>query len=119
MYFRFENLEVWKLARNFVNSIYRVTKTFPRDELFSLTRQLRRAALSILLNIAEGSGRGSDKEFVRFLRIAKASLEEVVAALYISLDQTHIDKITFDGIYSDSNLLAGKLNALINYLRRH
>lgn len=116
-YFRFENLEVWKLARQFVNTIYTVSKNFSKEELFCLTNQIRRAVLSIMLNITEGSDRKSDQEFIRFLRISFTSLEEVAACLYIALDQKYISQDTFNSIYLESNLLAKKINALINSLR--
>lgn len=116
-YFRFENLEIWKSARQLVNIIYTTSKNFPKEELFCLTNQIRRAALSIMLNITEGSDRKSDVEFVRFLRISFTSLEEVIACLYIAQDQKYIDQETFDSIYQESNLLAKKINALINNLR--
>lgn len=118
MSYRFENLDVWKLAREFVNLIYTITKQFPKDELFSITNQLRRAALSILLNITEGSDRKSDVEFIRFLRIAYTSMEEVLAACYIAKDQMYIDEKTFNEIYEKSNILGRKLNALINSLKK-
>lgn len=116
MYYRFENLEVWKLAREFVNLIYTLTKSFPKEELFALTSQIRRAAISIMLNITEGSDRKSDIEFIRFLRIAFTSLEEVVSALYIALDQKYITQKQFDELYPKTNFLSKKINSLINYL---
>jgi four helix bundle protein len=70
MSYRFENLQVWQLAREFTKVIYEITKIFPKDELYCLTSQMRRASVSIVLNIAEGSDRKSDVEFIRFLRIA-------------------------------------------------
>lgn len=118
MSYRFENLDIWKLARQFVNVIYTITKDFPKDEQFGMTSQIRRAALSILLNITEGSDRKSDLEFIRFLRIAFTSMEEVIAANYIALDQGYISQERFDFIYEKSNILAKKINALINYLNR-
>jgi four helix bundle protein len=81
--------------------------------------QIRRAALSILLNITEGTDRKSDIEFVRFLRIALTSLQEVVACLYVAVDQNYIDKNQFDVIYSKSNILSSKINALVNYLNKN
>ncbi len=117
MYFRFEKLEVWKLAREFVVEIYKITRKFPKDEIFGLTSQLRRAATSILLNIAEGSDRKSDIEFRRFLRMAITSLEEVISGLYVALDQDFINKKEFDIIYQNGNYLVSKLNALINSLK--
>ena len=116
MAYRFENLEVWQLARKFVNKLYKLTKNFPREEVFGLTSQLRRAVLSIFLNITEGSDRKSDVEFIRFLRIAYTSMEEVLACCFIALDQKYITQEEFDDIYSDSNLLGKKLNALIKSL---
>jgi hypothetical protein len=68
--FRFENLEVWQLARQLNRSVYSSTKKFPKDELFALTSQVRRASISISSNIAEGSGRNSDADFAHFLEIA-------------------------------------------------
>mgnify|MGYP001569974722 CR=1 FL=1 len=118
MTYRFENLEVWKLARQFVNLIYTITKSFPKDELFSLTNQIRRAALSVLLNITEGSDRKSDIEFIRFLRIAYTSMEEVLAGSYIAKDQGYINEESFNQIYDNSNVLGKKLNALINSLKK-
>ena len=118
MGFRFEKLEVWKDARKFVNKIYEVTKTFPSEERFGLVDQLRRAALSIVLNIAEGSDRKSDKEFARFLRTSITSVEEVVTALYIALDQRYLTQEKFDELYPDANQLVARINALISSLKR-
>ena len=115
-YFRFENLEVWKLSREFVSRIYSETKHFPESEKFGLTLQVRRAALSITLNITEGSDRKSDREFIRFLLIALGSLEEVVAGMYVALDQQFITREKFDILYDASHVLKAKLNALINTL---
>ena len=84
--------------------------------MFALVNQLRRAATSILLNIAEGSDRKSDVEFKRFLRMSLASLEEVVSGLYISLDQSFIGEEVFNELYIRANELAAKLNALIKSL---
>lgn len=116
-YYRFEKLEVWQMARQYVNLIYRITKSFPREEVFGLISQMKRAALSILLNIAEGSDRKSDIEFIRFLRIAHSSAQEVIAGFYIALDQSYIDKNSFKEIYEQSNNLSKKINSLINYLK--
>ncbi|KKQ26994.1 MAG: S23 ribosomal protein [Candidatus Magasanikbacteria bacterium GW2011_GWC2_37_14] len=118
MVYRFENLETWKLARGFVNLIYSTTKLFPKEELFSLTNQIRRAALSIMLNITEGSDRQSDIEYIRFLRIAYTSLEEVIAGCYIAKDQNYLEINKFTEIYSRSELLGKKIHSLINYLKR-
>jgi len=118
MPYRFENLETWELARQFANVIYVVVKKFPHDERFGLTSQLRRASVSIVLNIAEGSERKSDKDFIRFLRISYSSMMEVISACYIARDQKYINEKTFYFIYNKSHILGKKINALIKYLNK-
>ena len=118
MSFRFEKFSIWHDARKFANYIYTLTKGFPKDERFGLVDQLRRAAVSIALNIAEGSDRRSDVDFRRFLRLAMGSLEESVTALYISMDQGYISKQKFDTLYEEANILAAKINKLISNLKR-
>ena len=119
MTYRFEQLEIWQMARKFVNEIYSLTKIFPKEETFGLTIQIKRAALSIMLNITEGSDRKSDIEFVRFLRIAYTSMEEVIAGLYIALDQNYIEQAEFEITYHNSNELGKKINSLIKYLKNN
>lgn len=116
MKFRFENLQVWQDARKFISGIYIVTKKFPQDEIFGLTNQIRRAAVSVALNIAEGSDRKSDVEFRRYLRMSLTSIEEVVSALYIALDQKYLVQSDFNQLYQDANMIAAKINALIKKL---
>ena len=118
MYYRFEKLEVWRDARTFTNEIYKQTRNFPSEEKFGLTSQIRRASQSIMLNIAEGSERKSDADYIRFLRIASGSLQEVISAWYIALDQEYIDRNAFNMIYIDSHKISKKLNALISYLKK-
>ena len=115
-YFKFEKLEVWKDAREFTSLIYKITSTFPKEEQFVLTNQLRRAAISIVLNIAEGSTKGSDPDFKRFLRMGQGSLNEVVAGFYIALDQKFIDPLAFDKIYGFALKINSKLNAFAKAL---
>ena len=116
MSFRFEKLKVWQDARSFANHIYAVTRGFPKEEKFGLIDQLRRAAVSVCLNITEGSDRKSDIEFRRYLRMAITSLEEVVTGLYLSLDQEYISQKDFDLLYEEANQLVAKINALIKSL---
>ena len=80
----YRELIVWQKAIDLVVAIYRITQSFPREEAFGLTSQLRRAAVSIPSNIAEGQGRRSAKEFQRFLDIARGSLQEVETQLLIA-----------------------------------
>ena len=98
--FGFEKLEVWQKAIEFADMIYSITKAFPADERFGLTNQRRRAAVSISSNIAEGSGRVSRKDFVRFLEIATGSLYEVVSQSFISRNQGFLSRDDFEILYS-------------------
>lgn len=115
--FRFENLDVWKDARKLVKEIYLITNKFPSEEKFGLTNQIRRAAVSIILNIAEGSDRKSDLEFKRFLRMSITSAEEVVTGLYLSLDLDYLEKEEFDKIYKSINNLVARINSLVSSLK--
>ena len=74
---RYQQLSVWQRAMDLAPLVYTLTGKFPESEKFGLSQQMRRAAVSIASNIAEGAGRGSDKEFIRFLRIAQGSLQEL------------------------------------------
>jgi four helix bundle protein len=85
--FRFERIEARQLARQFNRQVYAVSRKFPKEEQFALLPQMRRASTSVGSNIAEGSGRNSDADFVHFLEIAYGSLMEVVAQLFIALDE--------------------------------
>jgi four helix bundle protein len=91
--FDFENLKVYQRALEYVDFVYRVTKTFPKEELFSLTDQFKRAATSICLNIAEGSG-GSKPEFSQYVKIARRSTRECIAISEISYRQSYFDEET-------------------------
>ena len=82
----FKKLIVWQRAREFVKDIYQITGKFPKEEMFGLTSQIRRATVSIALNIVEGSGRGTDKDFAHFLDIAFSSALEVEAQIILSFD---------------------------------
>ena len=113
MSYRFERLEIWKQARGYCNNIYNVTREFPKEEKFAMTDQLKRAALSVVFNVAEGSERNYDKEFIRFLRISQASICEIVTALYIALDQKYINQNEFEKNYKESNELSARINAMI------
>ena len=116
MSFRFEKLNVWQDARVFVKHIYTITRKFPIDERFGLADQLRRAAVSVALNITEGSDRKSDVEFRRFLRMSITSVEEVATGLYIALDQNYITQKQFEDLYQEANNLVARINALVKSL---
>lgn len=81
---RFENLKIWQKAMDVVENSYRLTSTFPKEEKFGLISQIRRSAVSIPSNIAEGAGRNSNGEFIQFLGIANGSSFELLTQLYLS-----------------------------------
>jgi four helix bundle protein len=82
----FKELKAWQQSRAFIKDVYELTAPFPQEEKFGLTAQLRRAVVSIASNIAEGSGRNSDKDFAQFLNISLGSAYEVESLLYVACD---------------------------------
>ena len=92
------NLDVWKKAVDFTVRIYQITEDFPKEERFGLTSQLRRASVSIAANIAEGAGRRSTKEFLKFLSISQGSASEVETELVISNRLKYIDSRIHDDL---------------------
>ena len=108
--FRFEGLRIWHQAREFIDIVYKITEMFPRKEDFALTSQLNRAAYSIGLNIAEGSGRDSSKEFIQFLSVAKGSLFEVVSGFAFALGRSYISKEQYQDIYEKADYLGKSIN---------
>jgi four helix bundle protein len=110
--FRFEKLTVWQEARKLKQKIYRATKSFPREEMFALTSQVRRAAISVSSNIAEGSGRNSDRDFAHFLEQAYGSLMETASLLFLAFDEMYLNESEVDGLLESADQLAGKLTAL-------
>ncbi len=110
--FRFEKLEVWQDARKINQAIYRLTRKFPRQELFAMTSQIRRASTSIASNIAEGSGRNSDKDFAHFLEQAYGSLMEVASTFYLALDEGYIQESDLEPLFDELESLAKRTAAL-------
>jgi len=90
--YSFEKLEIWQLGIRITKEVYRITKKFPRDELWGLISQMRRAAASIPMNIAEGSSRRSKKDFSLFLRRAIGSLLELLTALEVAVDEKYASR---------------------------
>jgi four helix bundle protein len=92
----FRKLKFWEKSRILVKEIYELTKTFPSQERFELSSQMRRAAISVISNIAEGAGRHTEKEFKRFLDISSGSLSELEAQLIISFDLEYFESKVLD-----------------------
>ncbi|MDH4472846.1 MAG: four helix bundle protein [Fluviicola sp.] len=109
-----QELEVWKRSFDFVKSSYRITAKFPDDEKFGLISQIRRAAVSVPVNIAEGAARKSKKEFVQFLHISLGSASELDTLLMLSNDLNFIDRITFEKMNSELHIIYKMLRGLIN-----
>jgi four helix bundle protein len=114
--FNFENLRVYQDSLDFSKQVYKITKKFPKDELFGLTSQLRRAASSIPLNIAEGSGL-TKTEFRNFLRRARGSIGECVTILYLAADNDYVTDNERKKLYGDCQKLAKSISALIKSIK--
>src|SRR5271165_3100342 len=114
--FNFEKLEVWHKAVEFADQVYTVTRSFPEDERFGLTNQMRRAAVSISSNIAEGSSRSSKSDFARFVQMAAGSVFEVVSQATISKRRGFISEEDFARVYAaaeeQSKMLSGLKRSL-------
>lgn len=110
--FNFEKLEVWQKAIDFADLIYNETRRFLAEERFGLTNQLRRAAVSISSNIAEGSSRSSKTDFARFTEIAAGSVFEAVSQAFISRRQSFLNEQQFRGIYGNAEELSRMLSGL-------
>ena len=114
----FEDLDAWRRARELVRMVYRVTaqEEFSRD--FGLKGQIRRAAVSVLSNIAEGFERGGNREFQQFLSQAKGSAGEVRAQLYVALDAGFLSQQQFDELYSLADETGRIIAGLMRYLEQ-
>lgn len=109
--FKFENLDIWKLSCEFSDEIHNLTKTFPRDELFSLTDQLNRSSSSIADLIAEGSGATTLKDFSNYLQMSIKSTYESVSHLYRAFRRGYITAKQKDYFYDNAKNLVGKMVA--------
>ncbi len=109
MLFRFREFPVYKTARLFRTLVYKTSAGFPKTEIYALSDQIRRAANSILLNLAEGSNRNSDKDFSRYLTIALGSLEEVVACLDIALDEKYLSDDQHASLMNEAEQIAKQI----------
>jgi four helix bundle protein len=113
----FRELEIWKKSIQFVKLIYLSTDFFPKRELYGLTSQLRRAAVSIPSNIAEGSSRNSEKEFIRFLEITMGSSFEMETQLIIAKEINFLTDEKYSELHSDLEIIQKQINQLIKKIR--
>jgi four helix bundle protein len=110
--FNFEKLETWQKAVAFAELVYELTRNFPSDERFGLTNQMRRAAISVSSNIAEGAARNSRTDYARFLEIAAGSLFEVVSQSFVGKRQGFLSESDFNKLYSAAEELGKMLSGL-------
>ncbi len=115
---RFEDLECWQAARAFRRQVYRLSHLpdFSRD--FALVGQIRRAAISVGSNIAEGFERGGNREFIQFLSNAKGSAGETKDQLYVALDEGYVTQMQFDDVYAMGDSTSRLIGGFMSYLRR-
>ncbi len=111
-----KDLEVWKKSMDLVSNIYKITESFPNKELYGLTNQIRRAAVSIPSNIAEGAARNSKKEFIQFLYIALGSLSELETQIIIANRLKYLNNL--DTLLEDLKFSQKLINGLIYYLKK-
>ena len=114
----FEDLEVYKMAREFRKKMYKIAKELPEIEKYNLASQVRRAAVSLTNNIAEGHGRYHYQENIQFLRQSRGSLEELIDDLNVCLDEKYIDEDHLIKLKEEGYELLKKINSYIKYLQK-
>lgn len=117
MSFKFEKLIIWQKSMDFGESIYKLSFKFPKDEVYNLTSQIRRASDSIALNISEGSILQSKLEFRKFLGYSIRSLAEVVTCLYKAKNRKYISEEEFNKLYNESYILMNQIIAFRNQIK--
>jgi four helix bundle protein len=113
----FRDLLVWQKSMSFVTEVYKISKSFPKEETFGLTSQLRRSAVSVPSNISEGFGREGVNDYLRFLNIALASLFELQTQLEIAFNLEYIKKNKFDVLYELSREIERMLSSFIRSIK--
>jgi len=114
----FEDLEIWKDARLLTKAIYRLTQDAKFAKNYALCDQIRRAAVSIMSNIAEGFERGGNQEFIQFLYVAKGSCGEVRSQLYAAMDQNYLDQTVVGDLLTSLKRLSVMIKHLIDHLKQ-
>lgn len=114
---RFEEIEAWQEARKLMRRVYGMTKARAWDADRDLRRQVRRASVSVMANIAEGFDGGTDKEFHRFLQIARRSATELQSHLYVALEEEYISKKEFEAVYDHATTVKNLIGGFMRYLR--
>lgn len=113
----FRGLFIWQKSMSFVTEVYKLTATFPKEEVYGLTSQIRRSSISIPSNIAEGYGREGDNDYLRFLNISISSLFEIQTQLEISFNLKFITENQFKKIHGDSREIERMLSSFIRKIK--
>ncbi|WP_298312265.1 four helix bundle protein [uncultured Aquimarina sp.] len=113
----YRDLKIWQKSMTLVNNIYLETTKFPKEEIYGLTSQIRRASVSIPSNIAEGYDRQSKKEYIRFLNIAISSLFEVQTQLEIGKNLSFLKENNFNSLYEDTREIERMLSSYIRKIK--
>ncbi|MHA3788755.1 four helix bundle protein [Flavobacterium hauense] len=113
----FRDLIIWQKAMILVTNCYKTTSNFPKEEQFGLTSQIKRCSISIPSNIAEGFGRGTNKEYYRFLNISMGSLFEFQTQIEIAYNLGYISETDFNSIYEDSREIERMLSSFMNKIK--
>jgi four helix bundle protein len=113
--YSFENLDVYKLAKDFIVDLYKLTGMFPKHEIFCLTSQIRRAAISVASNLAEGSSRSTDKDKAHFTQISYGSMLEIVCQLTISKELGYVSNNEYMVLRDKAEKITNKLKSLRNF----
>ena len=113
--YSFENLDVWKIAKDLVIKLYRITNNFPDCEKFGIILQIRRSAVSVASNLAEGNSRTTNKDQAHFTQMAYGSMMEIVCQLIISKELGYLSQNDYDLLREKAEEITNKLNALKKY----
>jgi four helix bundle protein len=116
---RFEDLECWQEARKLIRQVYELTKKKDFSADFELKNQVRRSAVSVMANVAEGFHRNSNKDFLKFLDYSRSSIAETLSHAYIALDQDYVSESDMVNLKKQAELVWRKINSLISYLNQH
>jgi len=108
----FRNLKVWETSHQLVKEIYQATLLFPKDETYGLSNQIRRSCISIPSNIAEGCGRGTDKDFSRFVQIALGSASELEYQIFLAFELGYLSKTNYTKLTKDIHSIKKMLSSL-------
>jgi len=114
----YTKLDVWLESRKLTNLLYNISKGFPKEEMYVLTNQMRRCAVSIPSNIAEGCGRQTSNDTIHFLHISRGSLYELETQCFLALDQNYIDETQSNNIFELIQTCKRLLNGFINYYKK-